>query len=716
MANKDSNVIFYMTLVIIAICGFCIWNFSGYNHEDAKFNMILVAFLAVTLIQILVITPIKFMIMSIDAACWPAHQGPVTPDEYPKVETFLDKLRLRLRSLRSELMITESHRNERLNLKYRLITGELLLTGMLFLTFFVMSLVLVDQLLYYNTEAMQTLFATNHKYTLGLSNLTSLNDAYTFLEYSLVIPFTDGNNTGLGAPWIHAEPVRLLGVVRLRQLRTENRFIGLGGPIFSSKDFSEGWSLPYERVPYTDKYWPIYEPWVSVVNGLQEKILGNTHHGHFITYPEMAGYQVLLSDTRSKSLIIIDYLMAKIWLDYDTRALFMDFTLYNADANIFTVCTLWIEQFPFGNTYAHLDIESEVFVEQMRQFSIFGMLTLFIVAIVCLKFAKAFFVKVWYEPRLLKTLWIQVDALIVVLSLMVVVIISIRDNLVQSMIKKIEISVMVNFIDFREPAKLTYYADILKGFDIALVTMRLWKVLQFSATFQLFTKTISMAWRALIWSMVITIIFIVAIALATVTINGNYIYNFRDLTKGIISVSCFAFGYTDKVAPPDLFNGGQFLGIILYVIMGFVVKYLLINLIVSMMRDQMASAKAKRDSNVLHRISFWEFLRVEYAGCINNILKVCHLKKKYKHKNRTVRENIERKLKHIEREGEVINERRDEELIQLRYRERIERTLTLGAILQTQMDLIERLMFGDEDGNLQSLDPAKETVPTSQNA
>jgi len=108
--------------------------------------------------------------------------------------------------------------------------------------------------------------------------------------------------------------------------------------------------------------------------------------------------------------------------------------------------------------------------------------------------------------------------------------------------------------------------------------------MQFSGTFQLFTKTISMAWQALIWTSVVTIIFIIAIALATVTINGNNIKIFRDLPKGIVTVTSFAFGYNHVMSPLDLSFGGEFLGIILYVIMGFVVKYLLINLIISMMR------------------------------------------------------------------------------------------------------------------------------------
>ncbi|EDW99723.1 polycystin-2 [Drosophila yakuba] len=721
MAKRFSNIIFYLTLIIIALCGACLWMFSGFRHEDGKFNMILVAFLAVTLLQILILTPIKFTIMSLDAAFWPAHQAPETADENAKVDTLMDELRLHLRTLRSELMITERHRNEKVNLKYRLITQELWLTGKLFLVYFLVALAFFDELLYFNTEATHILFQYSHGNTFGLLSVSNVPDIYLFVVTSLVMAFTDGKNTSGGAPWIHAEGTRLLGVVRLRQLRTESNRLGLSLPEFTEREFAESWALPYERVPYTDKYWPIYTPWLPP--GTRDNlILGINHVGHMFNYPESKGYTVLLSDTRHRSLKIIEYLMKKNWLDANTTALFMDFSLYNADANTFTVCTLWVEKFPYQYPKGHMRVESHTFIEQLREFSMFGMLMVFIFAVTWVQFTKAFFVKVWYDPRQLKTLWVMVDAMIVILSLVVGVVMAVRDNLVQRMIKKVEIAVVVDFLDFRQPEQLSYIEDVVTGLTVALVTMRLWKVMQFSATFQMFTKTISMAWQALLCTFVITGIFIIAIGIATVTINGNYTSNFRDFPKGIVTVTCFAFGYTNVIYPPDIFYGGEWLGILLYTIMGFVVKYMLINLIVSMMRDQMASVKADRDKKVMQRITFWQFLRVEYADSINFIVRLFHCQRGYQRKNRTVSQNIQRKLDYIElmrrktKIRPIYSEKIyvkpvNKELAQMKYRERIERTFALAAILHTQMELIERLMFGDEDGNLPSLDQDEDQVP-----
>ncbi|XP_017072263.1 polycystin-2 [Drosophila eugracilis] len=722
MTEKSSNVIFYITLGIMVGCGICIWKFSGFSHDVAKFNMILVAFLAVIMVQTLLFTPVKFTAIAIDAAFWPTQQEPLTPDPNATVGTQMNALRLQLKSLKSKLLITERHRNERVNLKYRLIKKDIFLTGKLFLILFVMVLLMFNESLFYNTQTTRDLFEYDHKKTIGLRSLIDVNDLYTFLEYSLVMAFTDEANTVGGFPWTHVEGTRMLGVVRLRQIRTEDYHMGLRAPVFTQADFSESWKLPYERVPYTDKYWPIYMPWISIAPTLRDTLtMTIVHHGKFINYPEKIGYVTLLSDTRTKSKLILQYLLQKRWLDSNTTALFMDFSLYNVDSNTFSVCTLWVEQFPFRGVKHHLEVESHVFVEQLRDITLFGMLMLFVTFFEWLQFAKAFFVKVWYEPRLLKTPWIMVDAVILILSMSVVIITAFRDYLSQKMIRKVEISVMVEFVDFREPSRLSHFSNVVKGFTVALVTLRLWKALQFSPTFQLFTKTIFLAWQALIWTLVISIIFIAAISISTVTINGNNTYSFSDMSKGLVTVTCFAFGYTNIVTPEELFHGGKWLGIILYVIMGFLVEYMLVNLIVSMLRDQMVSIKSKKDSQQGQRLSFWEFLRVEHAGFLNFILKMFKIKTSYSSKNRTVAQNIEQNLKNIEEKSmgtlkikgyTETTTRPSGKVLQLRYRERIERTLAVAAILHAQMDLIERLMFGDEDGNLPKMDEDKEPAST----
>ncbi|XP_020816505.1 polycystin-2 [Drosophila serrata] len=726
--QDESNAIFYLTFVIIFICGILIWYFSGFNHEVVKVKLILVSFLAVVLVHSIVITPIRFIILAIDAASFPAAQAAVIPDKRARAETLLESLRFRLQMLRSELLITESHRNEELNLKYQTITQELKRMGMLFLSSLLLNVERAeDQWVYFNTANMRSLFDYNHTSTLGLSNAIVLPNIYDFIELSLIIPFTDTDAKSGGSPWVHAEGTRLLGVVRLRQVRTRNRDGGLQNPEFDNEDYSEGWTLPYQRESYTDKFWPIYQPWVSRVPNIQDRIiLSVRHRGGFIYYPEITGYENLLCDTRAKSMMVLNYLKDHKWLDLNTSALFMDFTLYSADANLFSVCTLWLEQFPFGGIKTHLKIESSRFLEGVSELSGYGVFTLYFFAITWLIYAKAFWVKVWYEPKQLKNPWMIVDALILILSSLVVVARGVRDNMVRGMIRRVEISVMVDFINFREPAMLSYLCKILEGFSMALITMRLWKAMQFSSTFQLFTTTLFTAKRDLLWTIMVTLIFLSATGTAAVTINGSNAIQFSTVLKGIISLTCFAFGFSSHVEPADLFYGGKCVGIMLYGILAFVVKMLLVNIIVSILENQMAQVKGLRDKDqksVNSHLTYCQFLRVEYAYVINFFRKFFSWRLKYLPRGRTVAENIQRELNEQRRNAKksrstfYIRDQRetDESLIQLRYRERIEKTITITAILQTQMDLIERLMFGDDEGNLPPLGENESPGTSGQN-
>ena len=68
-----------------------------------------------------------------------------------------------------------------------------------------------------------------------------------------------------------------------------------------------------------------------------EKALdGSGHWGQISSYSG-GGYVQNLELTKAKSLAIVDELMQNLWLDRGTRAVFVDFTVYNANINLFCV-------------------------------------------------------------------------------------------------------------------------------------------------------------------------------------------------------------------------------------------------------------------------------------------------------------------------------------------------------------------------------------------
>ncbi|XP_068143239.1 polycystin-2-like [Drosophila tropicalis] len=674
-------------------------------------------FFLVVLFQFLIGDPIRFAFQAIDGATWPRQQRKFTPDPDASQHNRMDYLKLRLRSLRSQLVITEGHRNEKLNLRYKHIASEMFVYASYFVLLLCMILVTRDQYLYHNTLDVKTLFMLNQTISLGMDKLLHLWHVYSFIEMSLIKPFNPNfTETGITG-WQHIDQIRMLGVVRLRQLRVTNCKYGLNEPEFTDILYTTEWKLPYERLHYTDKYWRIYEPWLPMTpyKGFVNYLLLNfLHEGDFLSYPELKGYVALLARSKENSMKVIHYLHNHNWLNYNTSAIFMDFTLYNVDANMFSVCTLWAERTPYGLMIPHANIESVKLMESLSELPVTALVVVFLYFVVVIQLAKNLFLRLWYEPKQIQQIWVKIDLLIFVMNFLVIIVIFLRESLVDSMLKKVEGSSKLDFIDFRQPSRLNSLCNIMIGLLICTATIRLWKVMQFASIFRLFTNTLYLAFHSMFHTACVIAILVMAFGIALVTINGNNCSRFNRLIKSIVACMCFAFGFSSQVNPYELFYGGTVVGTLVYAILAFVIAVLLINVFVSMLSDYFTTAKSKRDRRLVYRINFFEFLKVEWADIINYIASTYWLKRAYKRGNRTVAQNIKRKLdsidkKNLKQRHEALSndtvpvdqhQKIDDARLHLNYRRRIERLFTLAAIIQTQMEIFERYFFYDEDGNL----------------
>lgn len=73
--------------------------------------------------------------------------------------------------------------------------------------------------------------------------------------------------------------------------------------------------------------------WVYQSEG---ELNGSSYTGRLSTYGG-GGFVLDLTSTKTQSLHIIEDLRSNLWLDRGTRAVFIDFTVYNANINLFCV-------------------------------------------------------------------------------------------------------------------------------------------------------------------------------------------------------------------------------------------------------------------------------------------------------------------------------------------------------------------------------------------
>lgn len=75
---------------------------------------------------------------------------------------------------------------------------------------------------------------------------------------------------------------------------------------------------------------------VSWVYHTEDELDGSSHKGKIASYSG-AGYYADLSNNSADSTVIIENLKKNLWIDRGTRVVFMDFSVYNANINLFCI-------------------------------------------------------------------------------------------------------------------------------------------------------------------------------------------------------------------------------------------------------------------------------------------------------------------------------------------------------------------------------------------
>jgi len=157
----------------------------------------------------------------------------------------------------------------------------------------------------------------------------------------------------------------LIGGIRMRQLRVKGEnctrllknLVSQG--LLNSLECYPMWDNAEEETVYSKEYgirpalvgWQPYFDYISEADSQESAV-----EGIFANYPG-SGFIVELSSNASISRNVIQHLTALQWLDFKTRALFINFVTYNPDLDLFVITRILFELLPSGvivlSTYVH---------------------------------------------------------------------------------------------------------------------------------------------------------------------------------------------------------------------------------------------------------------------------------------------------------------------------------------------------------------------------
>ncbi|OPJ84408.1 polycystic kidney disease 2-like 1 protein [Patagioenas fasciata monilis] len=448
---------------------------------------------------------------------------------------------------------------------------------------------------YYYTKVMSELFLqTSTDGRVSFQSIGSMADFWVYAQGPLLdnLYWTKWyNNESLAGhgtqSYIYYENL-LLGVPRMRQLKVKNNSCVV------HDDFKEEISGCY------DVYSEDKEEKVSfgLINGTawryhSEKELGGSSHWGRLTSYSGGGYYIDLKLTREESAEALQILKEKLWLDRGTRAVFIDFSVYNANINLFCVLRLVVEFPATGGAIPSWQIRT---VKLIRYVSVWDF---FIVAceIVFCVFIFYYVVEEILELRIHKlqyftSIWNILDVVVILLSIIAIGFHIFRtievNRLLGELLKHPDTYADFEFLAFWQ----TQYNN-MNAVNLFFAWIKIFKYISFNKTMTQLSSTLARCAKDILGFAIMFFIVFFAYAQLGYLLFGTQVENFSTFVKCIFTQFRIILGDFDY---NSIDNANRVLGPIYFVTYVFFVFFVLLNMFLAIINDTYSEVKEELSS------------------------------------------------------------------------------------------------------------------------
>ncbi|RMC11599.1 hypothetical protein DUI87_11720 [Hirundo rustica rustica] len=448
---------------------------------------------------------------------------------------------------------------------------------------------------YYYTKVMSELFLqTSTDGRVSFQSIGSMADFWVYAQGPLLdhLYWTKWyNNESLAAhstqSYIYYENL-LLGVPRMRQLKVKNNSCVV------HDDFKEEISGCY------DVYSEDKEERVSfgLINGTawryhSEKELGGSSHWGRLTSYSGGGYYIDLKMTREESAEALQVLKEKLWLDRGTRVVFIDFSVYNANINLFCVLRLVVEFPATGGAIPSWQIRT---VKLIRYVSAWDF---FIVAceIVFCVFIFYYVVEEALELRIHKlqyftSIWNILDVVVILLSVVAIGFHIFRTTEVNRLLGEL-LKHPNAYADFEFLAFWQTQYNNMNAVNLFFAWIKIFKYISFNKTMTQLSSTLARCAKDILGFAIMFFIVFFAYAQLGYLLFGTQVENFSTFVKCIFTQFRIILGDFDY---NSIDNANRVLGPIYFVTYVFFVFFVLLNMFLAIINDTYSEVKEELSS------------------------------------------------------------------------------------------------------------------------
>ncbi|KAM7014972.1 polycystin-1-like protein 2 [Tautogolabrus adspersus] len=448
-------------------------------------------------------------------------------------------------------------------------------------------------------------FLTQHirqSFSKGISDSMSIQDVFDWANTTLLSSLfgeypgfiTDGNS-------------KLVGNARLRQVRVQKGSCNV--PLSmqqSNKDchapysweledmgsYSPGWSSAVQDNSSLNPQ----SPWTYQSQG---KLRALPIWGSVRLY-RGGGFVMDLGPDLQNSSRTLQYLYDNTWFDVYTQAIFVEFSVYNANVNLFCIVTLLLETSAIGAFQFRSELQNVRLYQSTGGLHIFVMASevIYFLFVIYYMFVQGKLMK-QHKWAYFKSKWNLLEAGIIILSWSAMSVFIKRTVLGMQNIEYYQ-NHKDQYASFHETAKADAVLGYLIAFLVLLATVKLWHLLRLNPKLHMITATLQRAWTDISGFLVVMTIMFLAYSIASNLMYGWKLYSYRTLLDAgltMVSLQLGIFNYE------EVLNYNPVLGAFLIgsciVFMTFVVLNLFISVILVAFSQEQKHHKPSEEEEIV---------------------------------------------------------------------------------------------------------------------
>lgn len=292
------------------------------------------------------------------------------------------------------------------------------------------------------------------------------------------------------------------------------------------------------------------------------------------------GYVAELGYYRSKAREVVHELANLKWLDEYTRAVFTEFTVYNAQSNYFSVMTLLTEFPPTGGTLVYSKTDTIRIYRYVGAYSDIILASELLVILVIFYFFYQITKKLYRQKtEYFKGFWNWVSLLQVSFAFISTGLYFIRSQNISSIMRELESNPFV-FVNFQYTVFYGQVDTLMISLVVFLTTLKLIHLLKYNYHVKLLSKLFENITKLISLFMVEFSIYFIAFTQFAYIVFGAKIYDFRSLVTAMEGVLGGLLGVSYYF---DLKAIEPILGPMFYLLFSFMMVFFLMNIFVAIM-------------------------------------------------------------------------------------------------------------------------------------